>query len=207
MLVQHIGEVPDTLPVTEEARERLREQAHQLGAADGGAPDRPAPRRGRGHAPGRRPAPAARARARQGDPPGRRPLARVARLPPRAARARASGAAASGPAPAPEAAQASRRSLAAAPSEPPPLELEQLQEAWRQPSCRRSTALLPAAAMLARGAPGRARGRHAHARVSPRGGVPPRASRGAEDGLAAARGALRGDRAHPRLVFTTGETA
>jgi DNA polymerase III subunit gamma/tau len=32
MLVQHTGEVPDTLPVTEEARERLREQANQLGA-------------------------------------------------------------------------------------------------------------------------------------------------------------------------------
>src|SRR5580692_4858077 len=33
MLVQHMGEVPETLPVTEEARERLREQANQLGAA------------------------------------------------------------------------------------------------------------------------------------------------------------------------------
>jgi DNA polymerase-3 subunit gamma/tau len=33
MLVQHTGEVPDTLPVTDEARERLREQASQLGAA------------------------------------------------------------------------------------------------------------------------------------------------------------------------------
>jgi len=33
MLVQHTGEVPATLPVTEEARERLREQANQLGAA------------------------------------------------------------------------------------------------------------------------------------------------------------------------------
>jgi DNA polymerase-3 subunit gamma/tau len=32
MLVQATGEVPDTLPVTEEARERLREQANQLGA-------------------------------------------------------------------------------------------------------------------------------------------------------------------------------
>jgi DNA polymerase III subunit gamma/tau len=32
MLVQHMGEVPDTLPVTDEARERLREQANQLGA-------------------------------------------------------------------------------------------------------------------------------------------------------------------------------
>ena len=34
MLVQHMGEVPDSLPVTEETRERLREQANQLGAAD-----------------------------------------------------------------------------------------------------------------------------------------------------------------------------
>src|SRR5215831_14253964 len=33
MLVQATGEVPDTLPVTDEARERLREQANQLGAA------------------------------------------------------------------------------------------------------------------------------------------------------------------------------
>jgi DNA polymerase III subunit gamma/tau len=33
MLVRHMGEVPDTLPVTEEARERLREQANQLPAA------------------------------------------------------------------------------------------------------------------------------------------------------------------------------
>ncbi len=32
MLVQHTGEVPETLPVTEETRERLREQANQLGA-------------------------------------------------------------------------------------------------------------------------------------------------------------------------------
>jgi DNA polymerase-3 subunit gamma/tau len=33
MLVQHVGAVPDSLPVTEEARERLREQANQIGAA------------------------------------------------------------------------------------------------------------------------------------------------------------------------------
>ena len=32
MLVQHMGEVPDSLPVTAETRERLREQANQLGA-------------------------------------------------------------------------------------------------------------------------------------------------------------------------------
>ena len=30
LLVQHLGEVPDSLPVTEETRERLREQANQL---------------------------------------------------------------------------------------------------------------------------------------------------------------------------------
>src|SRR5436189_1715041 len=33
MLVQHMGEVPASLPVTEETRERLRAQANQLGAA------------------------------------------------------------------------------------------------------------------------------------------------------------------------------
>ena len=32
MLVQHTGEVPETLPITDETRERLREQANQLGA-------------------------------------------------------------------------------------------------------------------------------------------------------------------------------
>ena len=31
MLVQHMGEVPESLPVTEETRERLRAQANQLG--------------------------------------------------------------------------------------------------------------------------------------------------------------------------------
>jgi DNA polymerase III subunit gamma/tau len=33
LLVQHVGEVPESLPVTEETRERLREQANQLGGA------------------------------------------------------------------------------------------------------------------------------------------------------------------------------
>jgi len=33
MLVQHMGEVPESLPVTEETRERLRAQANQLGDA------------------------------------------------------------------------------------------------------------------------------------------------------------------------------
>src|SRR5207344_363357 len=30
LLVQHVGHVPESLPVTEETRERLREQANQL---------------------------------------------------------------------------------------------------------------------------------------------------------------------------------
>jgi len=33
MLVQHLGEVPESLPVTDETRDRLREQANQLGEA------------------------------------------------------------------------------------------------------------------------------------------------------------------------------
>ena len=33
MLVQHMGEVPESLPITEETRERLRAQANQLGEA------------------------------------------------------------------------------------------------------------------------------------------------------------------------------
>ncbi len=34
MLVQHLGEVPDSLPVTEETRDRLRAQANQLSQSD-----------------------------------------------------------------------------------------------------------------------------------------------------------------------------
>src|SRR5437763_3517718 len=33
LLVQHMGDVPETIPVTGETRDRLREQAHQLGAS------------------------------------------------------------------------------------------------------------------------------------------------------------------------------
>ena len=59
--------------------------------ADGAAALRPARRRRRGLAPGRRPAAATRARARQGDESRLRPLTRVARVPGRAARAAADG--------------------------------------------------------------------------------------------------------------------
>ena len=86
LLVQHMGYVPESLPVTEETKERLREQANQI----------PEPtvlrlidllaRRGRRHPPGRRSAAAARDRAREGDPARRGSLARVARTSRRAAR-------------------------------------------------------------------------------------------------------------------------
>ena len=88
LLVQHLGDVPEALPRRrEEARERLKAQANQLERGDRPAADRPARGRGRRHAPGRRPPAAARARARQGDAAGQRPLPRVDRVPPRAARA------------------------------------------------------------------------------------------------------------------------
>ncbi len=86
LLVQHMGEVPDSLPVTDETRERLALAGEPARRAGRPAADRPAGRRGRGRAPGRRPAPAARARAREGDAAGGRPVARVARLPARAGR-------------------------------------------------------------------------------------------------------------------------
>ena len=136
LLVQHMGHVPESLPVTEETKERLREQANQLPGADGAATHRPPRRRRRRHPPGRRPAASARARAREGDAARVRSLARVARAPRRAARgARAQR-------------RAARRELShAAPSrrrwslelvEPPPadapaappVELEQVTEAW-----------------------------------------------------------------------------
>ena len=55
-------------------------------SADRLAPHRSARDRRRGHAPGCRPAPSARARARQGDAPARRPVTRIACAPRRAPR-------------------------------------------------------------------------------------------------------------------------
>ena len=85
LLVQHMNEVPDSLPVTDEARERLREQANQLPRRDGDPADRPAGGRGRRHAPGWRPAAAARARARQGDSARVGPVTGGSGISPRAA--------------------------------------------------------------------------------------------------------------------------
>ncbi len=58
LLVQHMGEVPESLPVTEETRDRLREQANQLAEPTVLRLVRPAGRRSRRPAPGRRPPPA-----------------------------------------------------------------------------------------------------------------------------------------------------
>ena len=90
LLVQHMNDVPDSLPVTDEARDRLREQANQLPDLDGDPADRPARRRGRRHAAGRRSTAAARARAGQGDPARVRHVARGSRTPARTAGARCS---------------------------------------------------------------------------------------------------------------------
>ncbi len=172
MLVQHMGAVPDTLPVTEETRGRLREQANQLGppavvrlidllhvAVDdirqGGDP--------------RLPLELALVKVtRPGSDLSRESLAfRVERLeqqggsqPPNAASTNGFEAAA-GAAPTPVArAEAPALDVnsvdagAPEPDERPRLELEQLQEAWRRtilPAVERRS--IPAAAMLAEAHP------------------------------------------------------
>jgi DNA polymerase-3 subunit gamma/tau len=150
MLVQATGEVPDTLPVTDEARERLREQANQLGAPtvlrlidllhvavedmrQGGDP--------------RLPLELALVKVtRPGSDLSREALAyRVEQLergaPPRAA-AVEPAAVVETPTPEPPA------------SPPPSLELEQLQEAWRRSVLLAVEARsIPASAMLAEAHP------------------------------------------------------
>ena len=59
MLVHHLGEVPDSLPVTEETREAAACPGEPASRGDGAAPVRPARGRRRGHAAGRRSSPAA----------------------------------------------------------------------------------------------------------------------------------------------------
>ena len=137
MLVQHMGEVPDSLPVTEETRERLREQANQLGEAtvvrlfdllavavddmrQGGDP--------------RLPLELALVKVTR---PGGGSLARVARVPARAARARRPlGPCPGGQPPGQTPGPRRRRQLRDRPwrlREPAgSLELEQLQEAWQR---------------------------------------------------------------------------
>ena len=183
MLVQHTGEVPETLPITDETRERLREQANQLGAPtvirlidllhvsvddmrQGGDP--------------RLPLELALVKAtRPGSDLSREAMAfRLDRLeqgaaapaPPATLRApsRRSRAERSDEQPERTAEGGRGRDRDAAPSAaaPPSLELGQLQEAWRRtvlPAVEGRS--MPAAAVLDRGASHRARRRHAHAGV------------------------------------------
>jgi DNA polymerase-3 subunit gamma/tau len=152
MLVQHMdGEVPDSLPVTDEARERLREQANQLGAPtvvrlidllavavedlrQGGDP--------------RLPLELALVKVtRPGSDLSRESLAyRIERL---EAGQGAAPAAHAAPAAAPAPAEPAETPQERAPGEPPSLELEQLQEAWRRtiiPAVEERS--IPVAAML-----------------------------------------------------------
>jgi len=171
MLVQHTGEVPETLPVTEETRGRLREQANQLGAPtvvrlidllhvavddirQGGDPRLPLEL-------------ALVKMTRPGSDLSRESLAfRVERLEQSPGPKLASNnlvQASSAPAPPSAAAEtqpvapASDTEAEAARSdapEPPTLELEQLQEAWRRtilPAVEQRS--IPAAAMLAEAHP------------------------------------------------------
>ena len=57
LLVQHMGEVPDSLPVTEETPRAAARAGEPARRGDRAPALRPARSRGRGHAPGRRPAP------------------------------------------------------------------------------------------------------------------------------------------------------
>ncbi|MDX6410860.1 MAG: polymerase subunit gamma/tau, partial [Gaiellaceae bacterium] len=155
MLVQHMGEVPETLPLTEETRERLRAQANQLGEPtvvrlidllavavedlrQGGDPRLPLElalvKVTRPAADLSREAIAYRLdqieRVRSGQVPG------------------------PGPGTRPEEAPPARSSAEAAPVEPPSIELEQLQEAWQRsvlPAVGEKS--IPIASMLAEARP------------------------------------------------------
>jgi DNA polymerase-3 subunit gamma/tau len=149
LLVQHTGDVPETLPVTDETRGRLREQANQLGAPtvvrlidllhvavedmrQGGDP--------------RLPLELALVKVtRPGSDLSRESLAfRLERLEGRAGSA--GGAAGPGSAPEDEESAAADEEPAAA---PPPIELTQVQEAWRRtilPAVEEKS--IPTAAML-----------------------------------------------------------
>ena len=127
-----MNEVPDSLPVTDEAKRATARAGEPAAGCDRDPPDRPARGCGRRHAPGRRSAAAAGARARQGDA-RRRPTSRASRWLSGSSgwsRELRSGRAARHP--------TRPRNRLRAPPQPtrPPapiaVELEQLQEAWRR---------------------------------------------------------------------------
>ena len=178
LLVQHMGHVPESLPVTEETRERLREQANQLPEPTVLRLIRPARGRRRGHAPGRRPR-----------LPLELALVKVTR-PHATSRASRSPTGSSCSSSAPVGAARARGCAAAAPrDEAGSADTPQRhspRRGRRRPSRRRRSrssrsrtrgsaassppcsALDPGRLAARRGPPGRARGRHADARV-PRG--------------------------------------
>ena len=142
LLVQHMGEVPESIPVTDETRERLRSQANQLGEPDvlrlvdllalavddarqGGDP--------------RLPLELALVKVtRPGADLSRESLSyRLEQLESRTRESRPLATEAPAPTPPPDQTQtaAARSDEAPAPEEPgdrPPLELEQLQQLWQQ---------------------------------------------------------------------------
>ena len=194
-----MGEVPDSLPVTEETRERLRAAGEPARPDRGPAPDRPARRRRRGHPPGRRPPPPARARAREGDPARRHDLSREALLlrleqlearigrasaTPPARPAAASPSAPTAP-PVPPSAEpepaGARRRRRGAPARPP-LDLEHLQQLWEPVVLGGSTERsIPTGVDAPRGEAVELAGNRARDRVPADGLVPPQPRRGAEE--------------------------
>ena len=203
LLVQHMGEVPDSLPVTEETRERLREQANQVGEAtvlrlcDLLAVAVEDMRQG-------------------GDPRLPLELALVKVTRPAADLSRESTAyrleqletrGPSGPAPVTVTETVTvtdTEEPVPEPSAPPSLELEQLQEAWQRtilPAVEEKS--IPTASVLARGAPEGPRRRHADGRVPARSLVPPAARRGTKERDTARGGALR-DHGPPPLPHLRG---
>ena len=186
LLVQHMGEVPDSLPVTEETRERLRAQANQLGEAtvlrlcdllavavddmrQGGDPRLPLElalvKVTRPAADLSRESLAYRLeQLEQRGPSGARPGARS-------------------PAPVPSRHRTAPRPELPAPGRTPPAARAGAAPgglAAHDPAGGRA-AVDPDRVGAARGAPGRARRRHADGRVPARAGVPPAARRGAEE--------------------------
>ena len=203
LLVQHMGHVPDSLPVTDETRERLREQANQL----------PSPtvlrlcdllavavEDSRQGADPRLPLELALVKVTSpASDLSRESLAfRVEQLEQRAA-----GAPAPAAAPAPAPATPSEEPTPVAPQPPetataaetPPLALEQLQDAWQRtvlPAVQSRS--IPVASLLGEARPAVARGRDADARVPGERRLPPPPGGGAEERRRDPRRALRGHR-------------
>ena len=187
LLVQHTGEVPDSLPVTPETRERLRSQANQLGEPEvlrlidllavavedvrqGGDP--------------RLPLELALVKVtRPGADLSRESLSyRIEQLESRARGANE-----------PRTERADEPPAPTPPPAPRDLDLEQLRARGNRPSCRPSRAApFPRRRFSPREAGG-ARRRAPRRRVSPGRVVPPQPRGGAEERRASRRGALRGD--------------